>query len=128
MADDLYEGSMSSEGKAAVGRRMIGHMKEGFSKKESMGMEEEDRFAERERVWKRRLREMFNIKSEDEEKKLWDRVGGMRGMIDKFQMVEDEDYRRNYDAVRDLLDRIRSPLKETAGQTSSISKAADEAQ
>lgn len=122
MADDMYKGSMSSEGKAAVGRRLIGHMKEGFSKKESMDMEAEERNSEREKVWQRRIREMFNLKSDDEAKKMWDRLGGLGGVLDKFQMVEDEEYRRNFDEARDFLERMRSPLKEGAGQREEIIK------
>lgn len=123
MADDMYKGSMSSEGKAAVGRRMIGHMKEGFSKKESMGMEAEDRNAEREKVWRRRIREMFNIKDDDEAEKVWNRLGGLGGVLDKFQMVEDEEYRRNFDETRNWLEGVRNPtIREGAGKRDEIIK------
>lgn len=128
MADDMYKGSMSSEGKASVGRRMIGHMSEGFSKKESMGMEAEERNAEREKVWKRRIREMFNIKDDEEADEVWNRLGGLGGVLDKFQMVEDEEYRRNFDETRNFLEGLRNPKLRGGGQLDEIKKELEKAE
>ena len=112
---DMMGDSQSSPGKAqgaveaiAMYRKDPRFAREMLSESKKAG--NEAMMEGRSRTWLKRLTDMYNIKDPEEAQQLFDKFGGLQGVLDHFQMVTDKEREDNYEKGRQMLDAIRSGM------------------